>query len=387
MASQQPDKVTLLANGRVWQGWKSATITAGIDQAARTFSVTAADSQKRFLEQGAAQIGDAVQVLVAGVPVLTGWLEKFVEAESAGSHDLTLQGRSRTCDLVDASEEVAPGQWRNRTLLEIATAIAAPFGVAVELDGPDQPIPCFDVDVGETAFDAIEELSRMYGCLVSDTAAGILRLARAGFEGAQGALEGCIRDGAQRGNVLGWTLTADGSQLFSEYVVRGQQASSDRRSGTASAEIAGRATDPAVTRYRPKIITAEAAGDRAYCQQRAEWEMGQAIASGVSLDLSVTGWRQAGGALWRPGLLVPVTLHRDGVVKVDQVMVLADITWSLDVSGGTVTQMTLRDPAGYQLAPEAPKRPDKAGTARAKKAGEGGGSDSYALLRAVTGNQ
>jgi len=377
------DKITLMVRGRRLETWKSATVTAGIDQAARAFSVMVSDAQADFLANDAVQEGDDVTVAVAGVPVLVGYAEKIGESESKTGHDITVQGRSKTCDLIDSSEDAAPGQWRNMTLSEVANAIAAPYGVAVEIDGPEETIPVFDTDVGETCFDALEELSRMFGLMVCDTAGGHLRLARAGFERASGALEGRVERAGRRGNILDWSFETDGSQRFSHYIVRGQQQSSARIQGTDSAEPQGLATDAGVKRYRPKIVTAEAGGGPTYCQQRAEWEMAQANALAMSFTVTVTGWRQAGGALWRPGLLVPVKIERYGVKKVDGDFVIAALSWSIDSGGGRVTRLTLRDPAGYDLQPEAPPRQTAAATGGASSSG--GASPYAAYAQAVGG--
>lgn len=370
-------KITILANGQKLDGWLSASVSASVERPARGFSVVASDAQARFLEKGGLALGDAVRVLVDGLPVLTGRAEKYDETEGGSGHTLTVQGRSLTGSLVDCTDMSAPGQWRRMPLLDVARSLCEPFGISVSLDGEDRIVDSFDVDVGATVYDSIEELCRMFGLLAVDDAGGNLRLALPGQRRAGGALEGRVEQAGRRGNILDWQRSSDGSQRFSRYEVRGQQAGSSRIAGTRRAESKGIAIDPHVRGYRPKVIIAEAAADSTWAQKRAEWEMAQALGQGESVSLTVTGWRQGSGDLWEPGLLVPVHIVRYGVVKIDQEMVIADLDWSLSDSGGAVTKMTLRDPAAYMPAPEAPALPAKAGAA-AKKAG----GDPWGALRA-----
>ncbi|HEC1251872.1 TPA: baseplate protein, partial [Citrobacter braakii] len=157
------DNVTLRVNGREWGGWTSIRIGAGIERLARDFSVEitrqwpggdgVASLQPRVKN------GDKVEVLIGDDLVVTGWVEATPVRYDARSISVGISGRSLTADLIDCAAE--PTQFNGQSLVQVASALARPFGIAVINAGaPGGVIPGVQPDHGETV---IEVLNKMLG--------------------------------------------------------------------------------------------------------------------------------------------------------------------------------------------------------------------------------
>ncbi|EGN7582172.1 baseplate protein, partial [Escherichia coli] len=147
------DNVTLRVNGREWNGWTSVRIGAGIERLARDFSVEITrqwpGDEGITTLQPRIKNGSKVEVLIGDELVITGWVEATPVRYDARSVSTGIAGRSLTADLIDCAAE--PTQFNGRSLVQIAQALAAPFGIEVVNSGaPSGVIPDVQPDHGET---------------------------------------------------------------------------------------------------------------------------------------------------------------------------------------------------------------------------------------------
>jgi prophage tail gpP-like protein len=76
------------------------------------------------------------------------------------------------------------------------------------------------------------------------------------------------------------------------------------------------------------------------------------------------GWRQDSGELWDINALAAVDFP---YLRIKQDLLITKVTYSLTMSGGTVTKLELKDPKAFE--PEPPKKEAGGG-------GKGGGKSS-----------
>lgn len=340
------DPVRLVVNGGDYGGWKSVSVTAGIDRHARDFTLAVTDRWPGATElPRRIRPGDACQLHIGADLVLTGHVDATPISYDAGQVSVGVTGRSRTGDLVDCSAITAPGQWRRHKAERIAAALAAPYGIAVRAEvDTGAAIAEHQVKPGESVFESIERLLELRALLATDDAAGNVVLTRAGSGRAATALE-------LGRNILSAAARLDFKDRFSEYRVKGQRAGDDLDFGEAVAQTAGTAADSHVPRRRVLVIKADGQADAQACRDRARWEAVHRAGKSLSVSYAVQGWRQENGALWRPNLLVRV---RDPIVGIDGDMLIAEVTWRLD-DGGMVADLTVVPKAAYELLPEVPK--------------------------------
>lgn len=350
-AGQSP-VVCLKVDGKIHKGWMRCTVQRNLDALSGAFSLTLSH---QWLDGGKLRSLDmregAPCVLeVDGEPVITGYVVDVTPEYSGDSHQINVQGQDKAGDLVDCSAPVR--DWHGRTLTQIATDICAPFGIAVHaLDGVGAPFPKFATNPGDTCQATLERLLRQRGLWAWSDGLGGLNI------GAPKA--GPPIDELERGrNVLSAQGKRSMAGRFSGYTVLGQHnpgsvaGDDDDDDGGTSAKSnrhpQGQARDDGVGRYRPLIVVAEAEGGGVSFGVRAEFEARVRRAKGHKPTVTVQGWRDADGFLWKPGDTV---LFDDDWLGVESPWLISNVEFSQG-SDGSVSRLTLAKPEAFDLLPQ-----------------------------------
>lgn len=102
MDEKDLNKVSLLFDGEIYDGWKLVSITAGIDQICRTFVVEVTDDFPGNLGKFTRlRAGQSVVVKIGKDTVRTGYITSTQVSYNAKSVIVQIQGKSKTVDLVD----------------------------------------------------------------------------------------------------------------------------------------------------------------------------------------------------------------------------------------------------------------------------------------------
>ena len=100
------DDITLTVGGVDWTGWESIQASRSVDAMAGAFSLGLADR---------VQYGGAVLPLSPGMEcvlscgsdtLVTGFIDSVSQSLDSGRHGITVSGRDKSADLVDASVKV-----------------------------------------------------------------------------------------------------------------------------------------------------------------------------------------------------------------------------------------------------------------------------------------
>jgi prophage tail gpP-like protein len=293
--------------------------------------------------------GSSCRLLVGGDALIDGWMDTYAPSFDTEQHTVRVSGRSRTADLVDCSAIVPGGQFTGFDIAQIARALCKPFGVAVRVEtSVGGAFADVQVQQGETVHELLDRLAAQRGLLLTDGPDGALVIARAGDRRASGAL-------VAGENILSASATLSHAQRHSRYLVKAQAAGSDTWSGTAASEVQGEVADPAVTRYRPLLLVAEAQADGVSARDRACWECLSRAGRGTQASVTVQGWRQPDGRLWTPGEQVPVKAPWLGL---DRLLLIVEACWLLDV-GGTRCELMLMPPEAMTPEPGGKKQKKK----------------------------
>ena len=347
------DDITLRIDGVDWTYWTSVQVTRQMDAIAGTFSLALADKWIGGAQALPIAAGMACQILIGGEQVIDGYIDQVRPSFSATAHGISVTGRDRSADLVDCAAIHSPGQWLNCTVLQLAQALASPFGVHVTAEGDvGAPIASFKLEEGETAFEALDRALRQRELMACPDGKGGIVLLKAGA----GTASGSLRQGE---NILSAEGQFDMADRFSDYIVKGQKPGTDKGWGKDACAVRGQYRDQAVQRYRPMLIRAEQSGDSSNAHQRA--------ARAVTVTATVQGFRQQGvgreqsGPLWQLNQMADVDLP---YLRISQRLLVAGVEFRRDATSGSTTRLTLRDPAAFK--PE-PKKEEKGGS------GSGGG--------------
>lgn len=339
------DRVAIVVNGRRFQGWNSARVTRGLEQLCGTFTLSVTDRWDDG-DPWPVREGDACEVIVNDQTLITGWVFSREQDVDGGSHTITVEGRDRAADLVDCSAQLDRWEFSNVDVLALAQKLCKPFGVSVTLQAglalSSISIPKkHSIDPGDTVQASLENLCKVAGLLpISDGAGGVV-LVRSGTGRCSGAL------------VLGQNLKRlgaryDYSSRFARYEVMGSHKGRDDLSGAAAAGVKGAATDSAIRAARVLVVRPDGNVTTTTARQRAQWEAAMRAARSETVTGTVQGWTQPDGSLWPLNAVVPVEAPRAGI---QGDMLIAGLTFALDLSGGTTTELTLKDPAAYRPDP------------------------------------
>lgn len=332
----------LVIDGQAWSGWKSIKVVRSIKQAANTFDLELTD---RWVGQESIRpINDdsKCQLLIDGEIVISGYVFEIMPSYDAENHDLAVSGLSAAADLVDCSTKGQ--QFSGRTLLQIATDLAAPFGIAVsaetDIGGPFEKVA---LEAGQSIFDFLEELSRIRGVRLVSKADGSISFIRTGTTVAPTAL-------IYGQNIKGGAGRFSSSERFSEYRVLGQTSGTDLFHGERAAHAEALVKDLGL-RYRPICIVADGPAHTADCKTRSAAEKNRRDGEGQSVTYTIQGWRHSGG-LWEPNVLVDV---QDPLMDINGRLLISQVTFSIDDKGGSLTTLEVAPKEAFDLVPIPPK--------------------------------
>lgn len=370
------DLLTLRVGGQVFAGWKGVRVHTSLEQIAGTFALALTE---RWPNQPTAWVippGEFCQVEIGGEPVIAGYVDAVSVSYDAGSHEIKASGRDRTGDLVDCS---APSTaFSGQTFAAIASALTQPYGIVVydetELGRkltlkekkagkkgtpPKKPraagrLPKQACQNGESVHKTLEKLARSEGVLLVSDGEGGLLITRAGLGGD------CATVLEFGKNILRASLEHSHANLYSEITVKGQSAapgsgkfdvSNAQPKHTVTRAKTVTTGNSEITRYRPLILVAETQADGQRCRQRAEWEAANRESKAKRISLTVQGWRESDGKLWRINRRVRVVCPW---LRVDGWWLIAGVDFSLE-EGGSLTALTLVGEKVFDLLPEIPE--------------------------------
>ena len=211
--SAYPDdgELTLEVGGAKISGWQSIRLTRGVERCPSDFDIAVTEKFPGSAQEVDVLPGQVCRVRIGKDLVLTGYVDRYLPSIVATGHQVRIMGRSACEDIVDCSIHRERRTFAQATLAAIATALCAPYGVAVRSLAGDGPvIPLLVPNLGETPYQAIERLARYGAMLVYDDVEGSLVLAQVGKE----AMASGFRQGL---NVLEATTEYTLDQRYSEY--------------------------------------------------------------------------------------------------------------------------------------------------------------------------
>lgn len=379
--------LTLKVGGQIFGGWKSVNIRTGIEQIAGIFELAVTERWPEQPTDWSIPPGERCEVLIGDDTVITGYVDSVAVTYDANSHEIKVVGRDAAGDLVDCSAESTAFSKLN--FLQIAEKLCKPFGITVfdetargkklttketkagkQGNMPKSPrvgssLPKAAVQNGESVYKTLEKLARSEGVLLVSDGEGGLVITRAGIGGDAGTV---LEFGK---NILRASFEHSHANLFSEITVKGQVAAADAAlydlgrsqcTGKVARKVAPstKASNSQITRHRPLIIVAESQADSKRCKHRAEWEASNREAKARRVSVSVQGWRQDDGTLWRINQRVLIVCPW---MRLDEWLLIAAVNYKLD-EGGTVAELTLTSDKAFELLPEIPA--PKAGASASK---------------------
>lgn len=288
------------------------------------------------------RLGQKCTVTVSGETVITGYVDDVNVSYSNSHHSISVSGRDVAGDLIDCSAN--SGEWHGVALERIVAEIAAPFKIQVSVQtNTGATFDKFRIQPGETAWSAIERACRVRGLLCWSDGQGNIVLGSATTESPVAAIRG-----GNKGTILSGSASYSMRDRYSDYLIKGQRPSADGESDAKSAAHGSAVVkDPQVKRYRPTVILAEDNGDSGSLRARAEWEAKVARGRSQSASLTIQGWRDANGVLWKQNRMVTVVCDW---LSLDSDLIVSSVRLTQD-EGGTIADLDLVHPDTFAAEP------------------------------------
>ncbi len=343
-------KVSLSVNGRRLSEWTRVSITRSITSLADTFSLGYVDINTR--RDYPIKEGDRCILSIGAQKVITGHVDVAEWSYSAGgqggatSHGFSVQGRSKSGDLVDSSVVPDPSSWQHKTLLTIAAQICKPYGIVPILSANVDPlvlapIARHSVEIGESPGDCLGRLAQKLGVLLRTTPDGKLEIGRPPGLLTAGAIV-LDRGGAK---IKSGTRRSDHRQRHDLYIAFGQKQGSSTVLGDAAREGKQSAKDPRVLRYRPLVFIQDGASTTGTLRRAAEWTRNTRAGQSERVSYTVQGWESAPGQLWEPGKTV---IANDSLLRLSKKgLIVESVNFTFDKSGGSQTSIDLVNPEAF----------------------------------------
>ena len=344
--------VTLRTDGRLFTGWTSVSVTRSIESVAGYFELGVNVPPGTDLS-GLAP-GKKFTLEIEGQIVCTGYIDSRRRQMTADSMKITVAGRDKTADLIDCAAVYSGGQWKNRTLEQIARDLCTPYGVTVRWELSDKEssaaFPGFTLDHSETVYEALVRASRARGVLMTSNAAGELVFSRAASTATDELVLGK--------NLLTLDFEEDFRDRFSEYTVKGYArangAEGDDIDAKSIVSRKGTATDSDVTRYRPMIIIADSKITAKDAQARALREQRRRLAKSITFEAEIDGWTRKNGQLWMPNLLVTIDASKYAIKTTE--LLVSKVTLILNDQDGLKTRVSLSPREGFLVPVESDRK-------------------------------
>jgi prophage tail gpP-like protein len=318
------EEIKFVANGRELQH-RSCSLSASAEDAVRSASFEVA-----WTGSGLPCIpDDDATITVSGELWGTGYVRDVNGRHDERDRIYQVSFVSRTCDATECSIDHSTMLASDVDLVGVAETFDT-LGVGIEGSPKTEKKRVHKVVPGESLFDTIEAEARSQGVLIHDTPQGKLKLA----DKPEGRHSGGVTLGV---NIIAATGQLSGATAFSPIKVRGQ-ASEGVNASALRPEVEARGT---AKRKRPLIILQEGEATSSRLKRRADWEARRAAGDGISATVSTPGWRDGAGKLWTRNFLVAVD---DAWLGIEQDMIIATVNLRQDGQGGTVAELTLKDP-------------------------------------------
>jgi len=339
------NEVQLLVGTDRLEGWEAVSVQRSIDTLCGNFSIDMLDAWDL----------DTVIELYPGLPcnvivnnekLISGYIDKQIPRIDSTRNSITITGRCKTGDLVDCSATNNPGTWKNIELRGLVKSLLNPngntFNIVLKVDtNLGEKVKEFSINTGETVFDAISRVCSDRAVVPISTNKGELLLTNIGGNKAYDDLTYGVNIESAEGE-------ANFINRFSTYIVKGQQSGRGQGWTKQTTQKIGTSRDDYITRFRPKVISAESDISSIGAQNRANWEAQIRAGRSMLLTVFLPTWQQSNGELWKENLLVYVNIPK---LRVDGELLIREVEYKLNHNKCS-TRLTLVDPSIYAPSPK-----------------------------------
>ena len=352
-------------NGKIFTNWKTARLTRTIDANSGKFQFS---SSNVVPANYPVRAGDAVQILINGVPKLTGFCDTLESSVEDGTDTIAVAGRDNTCDLIDSSMPDAVKSLQGPLSMaglttKIISALGATIGVIDNIPNIAEfdELEFFGADAGKNCMLFLTDFARKRQIYLIADGQGNLEIFRP-VEVIQPGVIMNRRDNSEN-NVISSSVRFDHSQRFGKYSSRSQDnfGADPDADYVEGVDRKGESTDDQIRSSRFLEVQGEESFTEIETKDRSIEELNIRRARSTAYTATVAGVERSAGLLWDIGQLTKVNDDFSGMVGV---FITRSVDYSVDRNLGTRTTITFAPPEAYNV------RTSKQGDSRRAQQGD-----------------
>ena len=321
----------------IYSGWKNVVFSKSLNELCGSYSMSLVKEKRGKLADLGISEGAKIDIFSNRSLMTAAFVEVIRAGLNSSQVSLDIEGRERTCDLVDCPYMGSKIQFNNIDYLSFLKKIASQHKISVRSNVLENPQIKYGITPGATCWEIMSEVSRKYGFILITDTDGAIVVEKAGRMRNGDSLEDGVNCSVQ-------SVAFDSSERFGEYHVKSQANQDDDFFGEKANNVHGIAKDEYIERYRPFLIDAEHNMTQKEASERAEYEAAWRRAKSVSAKVVVPSWRNKFGVLWLVNHLVP---FRSSYFGVDTELIISEISYRID-SGNESVEMTLEPKDAYE---------------------------------------
>lgn len=340
-------------NQRPFRFWETAQVERSLDTNSGSFSF---DSTNKAPDSYPVRVGDFVQVLVNGIPQVTGHVDVVDIEGDVSKNRVSVGGRDTTQDLIDSS---VPDGAKTITgpisLVAMCERVISALGSDIEVQDVSQGVDLnftqddlLNADSGRGCMNFLTDFARKKQVYLIPDGVGRLLVFRPNpAERAATALQH-TRNGTGN-NVKEFRASFNAQDRFGVYVSRSQDlfsfgdASDYKGDGVDRND---RVEDPTIRSTRYLEIQGEETLSGEEPVNRVEEEANLRRIQSILYEATVAGVEQSDGSVWRVGQLVRVN---DEFAGVRGILLIRAIRFSISEAEGSRTRLLCSPPDAYQV--------------------------------------
>lgn len=354
-----PDNtVTIIIGGQRFTGWQSVRISRSCEKMPPDFDIIATE---RNPDTGAIALlppASPCEIRIGADLVITGYVDRYLPSFNPRNHQVQIQGRGKTEDLVDCSvtpDMINGMQIVTSSLRDLAQRIVAKFGMPtpITVSGPETSVTApnsgaplvFNATLQETPYEILERVARYAGVLLYEGTDGNLIIAEVGASTMASGF-------AQGVNVQAATAAFTMDERYSEYWPVQMSTNMFGQEGIGGVSFA-KAFDRGVPRFRPLIIVSEQFQFGAsWAEKRAQWESARRAGRSNMLRVTCDSWRDSAGTLWSPNAFAPIDIAALNLGDMPDPWIIGGVDFIRDADRGTVADLVLMPKEAFLPRPE-----------------------------------
>jgi prophage tail gpP-like protein len=335
------NKISVEVNNKLFEGFTEASISYGIESMARQFalSITTPNNIPSPIK-----VQDKIVIYIDGTKQFTGYAEELDKSNSANSFTLTLQGRSLTADIIDASIKRKTYAQKDFTLLVKAVLKDNNININVinsvgllKLDSNAIS------EQGESIFEFLDRYAKKVQVLLTTDANGDLVITREGFGIMKGQLIK-LYNGDGVNNIKTSSVNISTKDRYNTIEVYSNTHDKNAIAKSAIVQTA-KAVDNSIRNSRRLIINQTSTSKTISLTNLANWNVNVRRAKGSRYTCQVVGF-SIQGEIFEANKKIKIN---DESMSVSGVFLIQSVNFRVDINNGAITELQIVEVGAFSL--------------------------------------